>query len=186
VLNAILRSKKRGTGLEGVRLSEEFTGAEDTLTATVFERLFYMPDEIVGAILFHKRVWGEMVVAPPAQFEVRFWPTLNEENIDSAQPDLVIQFSDRVLVIEAKRNDFGPSQQSASQLKREYDQARTSFPASAVWLLAVGGVPDGQTAKRPTPSGNRCAILWALMFASPPCLGTSYSGSSVKLLKITR
>jgi hypothetical protein len=46
VLNAILSGKKRGSGLEGDALEGTFVGAEDTLTATVFERLSYLPDHL--------------------------------------------------------------------------------------------------------------------------------------------
>jgi hypothetical protein len=75
MLNAILHGKKRGTGLQGVRLQEEFSGSEDTLSATVFERLFYLPDELVGKILFAQSIWDKLAPPPPTRIEkIRFWP----------------------------------------------------------------------------------------------------------------
>src|SRR4051795_6676708 len=57
MLNAILHGKKLGTGLERIRLSENFSGTEDTLTSTVFERLLYLLDEILIAIIFDPSIW---------------------------------------------------------------------------------------------------------------------------------
>src|SRR3954447_22880320 len=128
MLNAILHGKKLGTGLEGIRLSENFSGAEDTLTSTVFERLLYLPDEILIAIVFDPSIWTSSTKLPRGVNNCEFWPWWEPEKIKPIaeldttspsgmsdgsltmtadqkfiQPDLVIDFDDRILIIEAKR-----------------------------------------------------------------------------------
>ncbi|WP_428483470.1 hypothetical protein [Rhodopila sp.] len=144
MLNGILRGKKRGTGMESVRLLEEFNGSEDTLTATVLERLFYLPDETVSAILFSQEIWASVAMIPPTPVEnVLFWPWQTEAGEQAVEPDVIVEFTDRVLVVEAKRNDF-VRQQKPDQLAREYARASMQFPGKQVWLLAVGGLQDGR------------------------------------------
>ena len=144
MLNAILHGKRRGTGTEGVLLSDEFNGLEDTLTATVFERIFYLPDELVVSILFAKDIWDGSSTAPSTSIEkIDFWPRLTADGEAAIEPDIVIEFGDRVLVIEAKRWDF-VGRQDPAQLAREYARAYATFPGKQVWLLAVGGLPDGR------------------------------------------
>src|ERR1700732_5022612 len=126
MLNAILNGKKYGTGLEGIQISEEFVGAEDTLTSTVFERLLYLPDESIITILFSPNVWVNPLDKVPQEInDHEFWPwwkpttIIATDGLDTAedgacgsgvtiqdqkfiQPDLVIKFDDRVLIIETK------------------------------------------------------------------------------------
>src|SRR5690348_1837547 len=105
MLNAILHGKKHGTGLEGIDPEQEFAGSEDTLTATLFERLFYLPDELVGKILFDQRIWGEAASLPPTRVEsALFWPRWQRQGDQTAikpndrtaiLPDVVVKFADR-------------------------------------------------------------------------------------------
>lgn len=161
MLNAILRGKKKGSGLEGTSLLE-FDGAEDLLTATLFERLSYLPDETLGAILFADNIWRASMAAPPSRMEkIEFWPRwrlssadpeqedtkpdngepeLSEQDV-GVEPDVLIDFADRLLVVEAKRSDF-VNQQNHKQLAREYERAKVIFPGRPIWLLAIGGLAN--------------------------------------------
>lgn len=145
MLNAIRFGKKRGTGTEGEDLAMTFSGAEDTLTATVFERLLYLPDEVVAAVLLEP--FGER----PEGAKVRsfqFWPRWERADVPGyKEPDVVIEWGppDVVLVVEAKRYDFA-EQQDPAQLAAEWEAARERFPERPVWLLAVGGIPDTREA----------------------------------------
>ena len=148
MLKAILHGKKRGTGTEGLSLAESFVGAEDTLTATLFERLAYLPDEMLIPILFAPDIWGTVgVTHPGAILDVAFWPRLTlrdaPEGDRSVEPDIVITCDDRVLVIEAKRFDNTDSQHPW-QLAREWVAGRQAYPGRPVWLLTVAGLPDGR------------------------------------------
>ena len=47
MLAAILNGKRRGSGIEGKHSHlGDATGAEDILTATIFERLIYLPESV--------------------------------------------------------------------------------------------------------------------------------------------
>ncbi|OHC14726.1 MAG: hypothetical protein A2180_03325 [Pseudomonadales bacterium GWC2_63_15] len=62
MLNAVFSGKKRGTGLQNQQTTLELAeGAEDVLTASVFERLAYLPDELLTAVL------SELLGAPSAR-----------------------------------------------------------------------------------------------------------------------
>ncbi len=173
MLKAMLHGKTKGTGAEGVRLSE-FVGAEDLLTATVFERILYLPDEMVGTILFAGQIWGK-VSLPKAVESCWFWPwweapAPGEEaphEKAATEPDVVIEFSDRILVIEAKRYDT-VDQQQPSQLAREYFRARGRF-TKPVWLLAVGGLPDGRST---TKVRLRDSVLYELAHITRNTVGS--------------
>ncbi|MBP2316809.1 hypothetical protein [Azospirillum soli] len=159
MLNAILSGKKRGTGMEGLRLADTFSGAEDTLTASVFERIAYLADEPIAAILCAPDLWGHSAEVRMPVFEaLDFWPWWPAVGGGNLEPDVVVQFDRRVLVIEAKRYD-AVDIQSAGQLANEWAAASLLFPGKEIWLLAVGGLRDGRPS---TARGLRAAVLRAL------------------------
>ena len=140
MLQAVLHGKRRGMGTkpEFIDMAAAFSGTEDTLTATFFERLLYLPDQIVAECLLEPFGWiGEAEIA-----EAMFWPRL-EDSDRSIEPDLVIQWQrpPLVLVVEAKRWDYA-NQQNSWQLAREFAAAHRHSGGRPVWLLAVGGIPD--------------------------------------------
>ena len=52
MLNAVLAGKKRGTGLHSQQMAlESAEGAEDVLTASVFERLSYLSEDLLSLVL---------------------------------------------------------------------------------------------------------------------------------------
>ena len=137
MLSAILYGKKTGTGLAGTRLKIGKTqGSEDVLTASVFERIAYLPNDVFK--LFIQNLLGNNDFG--CLDEIRFWPKL-ELGHSSVEPDVVLYDQTRqVIIVEAKRYD-GIQQQYASQLAHEI---------LAIWqsgeeignpiLLAVGGM----------------------------------------------
>lgn len=145
MLNAILHGKKRGSGIEGESLAGDFGGAEDTLTATLFERLTYLPDEIICKILFRRDMWQDSVRSPERVVSVQYWPRWESfSGGGQKEPDLVIEFDDRVLIVEAKRFDFA-DQQSPVQLASEWLAGHRAYEGQGKgtpWLLAVGGLRD--------------------------------------------
>ncbi len=145
LLNAILSGKKRGSGLEGESVQDTFSGAEDTLTATVFERLAYLPDADLIDVLLSPRIWGSGNAARPAEvMSVSFWPRWPAVNGNSyVEPDCVLELADRVVLVEAKRHDFADMQVPA-QLANEWASASLVFQDKPIWLLAVGGLRDGR------------------------------------------
>jgi hypothetical protein len=145
MLHAILSGNKRGSGVEGESLSVGFSGAEDLLTATVFERLSYLPDQLLCELLFAEEIWHERVVCPCKLVAFRYWPRWEGFLPDSYKiPDCVIEFEDRVLIIEAKRFDF-MNQQRPTQLASEWLAGKRVHPDKSLWLLAVGGLANSRS-----------------------------------------
>lgn len=138
-------------------------GYEDTLTSTLFERLLYLPDEVVHAVLFAPTFWpaDEIPSAAPIA-EVAFWPNwpapVGSPDRQRVEPDVVIDFPSHRLVVEAKRSDLA-DQQGAGQLALEWRAAQDGRP---VWLLTVGGLVD---TRRSTFEGKRAQVLAHLNLA---------------------
>ncbi|QXI38905.1 F-box domain-containing protein [Pseudomonas xantholysinigenes] len=139
MLNAVLAGKKKGTGLHNQALDiERSEGAEDVLTATLFERLAYLPDEPFCKVF--EALLGEPF--GPLQ-SITFWPSwyLPEGNT-RVEPDVLLSDGNRTLLIEAKRRDHY-DQQDPAQLAREL---RAGWHAGVLetgsLLLTLGGLKD--------------------------------------------
>ncbi len=183
MLNAILYGKKRGSGQEGRSLIEDYEGAEDLLTASVFERLSYLPDEKLWSILSSPEIWKSHTIplSPGSLCSSRFlWPKWKlRDGLTTVEPDCFLEFENIALIIEAKRYD-NRMQQYAEQLAREligYWEKPNSKP---VMLLAIGGFvyftdkeitklrgdldPILQSHLTTIPSFSFTAISWASLF----------------------
>lgn len=136
MLSAVLNGKRRGSGLVGRDfLLGDTEGAEDLLTASVFERLAYLPDEVFKDVM--SRLLGEKNV-PGALQEITFWPSWESFNGRRVEPDVVLKCAGRVVIVEAKRYD-GVEQQYADQLVNELSAANKKRIVQPI-LLAVGGM----------------------------------------------
>lgn len=114
MLNAVIAGKKRGTGLEGQRLKlGQAEGAEDVITATVFERLSYLPGELFSATL------AELIGEPFGPLEeISFWPSWYLGDGRRVEPDVLLRDGQHSLLVEAKRHDHA-NQQNVGQLAAE-------------------------------------------------------------------
>jgi hypothetical protein len=147
MINAILHGKKRGTGLAGLSfdLSEtentedmlilgKADGAEDVLTATIFERISYLPNDVV------KQVFSNLGCPEISGIDkIQFWPHWDRGE-GFVEPDVHIQSGNVSLLVEAKRWDDVPLQcpeQLAKELSAGWQKANRL--ASQVTLLTVGG-----------------------------------------------
>lgn len=138
MLNAIISSKKRGSGLENqnqaLALAE---GAEDVLTASVFERLAYLPDTLLSAVMtqFVGQPFG------PLQ-QIEFWPSWPLENRTRVEPDVLLCDAQLQIVIEAKRHDH-LRQQDPQQLANELLAGwQGNLLQDNCILLALGGLDN--------------------------------------------
>lgn len=143
MLNAVLAGKKRGTGLQSPFSQAE--GAEDVLTASVFERLSYLPDKLFTA------VFSELLGLPfgPLQ-NLEFWPfwELMKDGKDHTEPDVLLQDTQRSLLVEAKRYDY-VRQQDPKQLANELESGwREEILGDNCLLLVLGGLTDYTEAGR--------------------------------------
>lgn len=139
MLAAVLNGKRRGSGVAGKPLIlGSAQGAEDLLTATVFERIAYLP-ESVCATFFDYLLGVQEPVGSLSSIE--FWPswTLGEKRIE---PDVVLYGSERTVLVEAKRYDDS-QQQYAAQLANELKAGwECEYIGDNVLLLTVGGLVD--------------------------------------------
>ena len=137
MLSAVLNGKRRGSGLVGRDfLLGDTEGAEDLLTASVFERLAYLPDEVFKDVM--SRLLGKEN-APGALEKMTFWPSWYESKGGRrVEPDVVLECTERIVIVEAKRYD-GCGQQYAGQLANELTAAKEKGVARPI-LLAVGGM----------------------------------------------
>ncbi|WP_412479585.1 hypothetical protein [Azonexus sp. IMCC34839] len=140
MLTAILNGKRRGTGLAGKQLSVSgLDGAEDVLTATVFERLSYLPEPILNEFL------EELLQTKDDQIgavqEIKFWPSDYSLNGGKIEPDVVIYGSERTVLVEAKRTDC-KIQQNPAQLARELQAVIEKDEVQFPILLTIGGLKD--------------------------------------------
>jgi len=145
MLTAILKGKRRGTGVDERALAHDVEAYEDTLTATLFERLLYLPDDVVIAVLSDPSFWPGEGFQPSGPVEdVWFWPCWpapdGRPDRERIEPDVVIDFPGHRLVIEAKRFDLA-DQQLPEQLALEWLAAQGE---RKVWLLTVGGLADSR------------------------------------------
>lgn len=138
MLAAVLNGKRRGTGFAGKQLAlGALDGAEDVLTATVFERLAYLPDSLVAAFLDELLEQDEPVGTID---DLQFWPSWSLSG-QRVEPDVVLYGSERTLLVEAKRYDDG-LQQYAQQLARELVAGTQDGEMQRPVLLTIGGLQD--------------------------------------------
>lgn len=143
MLHAKLHGKLRYDAEGKVKLQE------DSLTSTVFERLAYLPDRQFVAILFDPSLWPLHPLSrrPASLGSITFWPlwpwpkaTTPTVTRRSIEPDLVIEFDDRILIVEAKRYDETLAQYG-DQLADEWWTARHIFTdGRPISILAISGL----------------------------------------------
>jgi len=138
MLAAVLSGKRRGTGLAGKQLSlGEHQGAEDVLTATVFERLSYLPESVLQA--FFDRLLALNEPLGPLD-DLEFWPSWSLDG-QRVEPDVVLYGAERTMLVEAKRFD-NSLQQYAQQLARELLAGYRQGELRRTVLLTIGGLQD--------------------------------------------
>ena len=139
MLAAVLNGKRRGTGLAGKNLVlGSLEGAEDILTATVFERLAYLPNIIFSEFIKNLLPSYESIGSLE---EIKFWPSW-ELGGHRIEPDVVLFCGERSILVEAKRYDNGP-QQYALQLAKELKAGcEGNILNDNPVLLTIGGLID--------------------------------------------
>lgn len=135
MLSAVLHGKKLGTGFAGLRLQiGETQGAEDVLTASVFERIGYLPDDVF--IRFMQYLFKDEFEISALR-NITFWAGWQGRSVE---PDVILECTDRTIIIEAKRYD-NFQQQYAEQLAKEIKTAFDEGILNPI-LLTVGGMND--------------------------------------------
>lgn len=137
MLSAILHGKKKGTGLAGIRLKiGETPGAEDVLTATIFERISYLPEEVFKQFINNLLGYDAFGYL----YDLEFWPSWEIEDY-RVEPDAVLfDATEQVIIVEAKRYDKS-RQQDAHQLANEI-LASSNMEIKNPILLIIGGMSN--------------------------------------------
>ena len=159
MLSAVLAKKMRGTGLGIAHQSlDDAEGAEDVLTASVFERLSYLPDESFCAVML--TMLGEPF--GPLR-DIEYWPSWYLDDGTRVEPDILLRDGRRSLVVEAKRYD-NVHQQNPRQLANELLSGwREGLLNDDCLLLALGGLKDLRAA---TCTGLHTAVVDAMPVSS--------------------
>jgi hypothetical protein len=160
MLRAMLHGKRKGSGMQS---RAAFVGAEDLLTATVFERLGYLDDECFSSIL--QSLPGFARVAP-AVFgrleELSFWPSLKDDSGRRVEPDVLVRFSNVTILVEAKRFD-GVVQQNEAQLEKQRNAAERSLELSDrpfIQLALGGNASDSSTSGHAVADDHVVRASW--------------------------
>ena len=116
---------------------------EDMKTSAVFEILSLLPPEKIWDILREASELPTDIQSPQSLKDVWFWPHLEGiEGTDHSrfvEPDVIFQFDNVDVIIEAKRNDNNP--QNPKQWDSELEAYKESYPSKKkkVYLIAVDG-----------------------------------------------
>lgn len=125
-----------------------FKGNEDSLTSAIFERMIYLPSEVIHYILENSL----FDTIPNLDFHqlqsIEFWPrwdSTGTSNSNSVEPDLFIRTINYDIIIEAKRYDV--KQQSKSQWYNEILSYYNEYEDDAknLLLIALGGINTIET-----------------------------------------
>lgn len=145
MLKAAQSGKYRGTVLAGEFGDGRQGLFEDLLTSSVFERISYLPDETIAELFDRITKSARAETGELGDFQdMLFWPQY-ELNGRRVEPDVVVEFGELVVGIEAKRPVPGVTQTEA-QLLEQLEAIRIGLASVEdeprdVVLVAVGGRP---------------------------------------------
>ena len=122
-----------------------FKQSEDYFTSSVFERLFYLPQEEMWRIIRNSCYGKGLPEQIGKVLSIDYWPhwSANNEDISNTnfvEPDVFIRLTGFDLIIEAKRYD--DNQQSHQQWKNEILSYFEEYneDGKTLYLIALGGL----------------------------------------------
>lgn len=123
----------------------ELTICEDSLTATVFDLLKYLPVDMFWNILKKSTLYSKLPKESGEIIEIKYWEKWNPKgttNSKYVEPDVFIRFETFDLIIESKRYD--KNQQTESQILKEYRAYLNEYKTDNkyVYILKMGGLRD--------------------------------------------
>jgi hypothetical protein len=117
---------------------------EDTLTSSVFDGLFSLPNNLFWKIIKESCYKNSLPDSITSIKEYDYWPHWNpkgtKDRKNYIEPDLFIRFDNFDLIIESKRWDN--DQQYLKQWEREFIAYKNEYGKDKkdVYLLAIGGI----------------------------------------------
>lgn len=118
------------------------TICEDSLTASVFDGLKYLPTEIFYTILKNALYQDKLPKISGELLDIIFWDKWSAKdtsNSNFVEPDLLLCFEDFDIILEAKRYD--EKQQSSHQMQNEIQAYYNNFDgAKNLYFIQLGGL----------------------------------------------
>ena len=118
-----------------------FKGSEDSLTSSIFERLFYLPENLLWKILRDSINQTDVFNPEDQQLsEFEFWPHWDAAETNNryfVEPDVFISTQDFDLIIEAKRKGAGQYVEQWESEIKSYRKVYSTY--KKVFLLALEG-----------------------------------------------
>ena len=155
MLNAILNSKSGRLGKEAeynTNWRELFRGSEDLITATLFERLSYLPGKTAWQILV-AAAGGRLRPYRVAEIKLaEFWPMWPlEQRQRGVEPDIFLELSlgdpeKKVhVIVEAKHGARQFARQLGDELRAWIEVTEEGELPDQIVVLAIGGLPSDAT-----------------------------------------
>lgn len=151
MLQAIKQHKiGRNFNANEIKWHNLFKASEDSLTSSVFERMFYLPVELFWQILSEACYGNHLPLNTGRILSKEFWPHWDAEdtkNENFVEPDVFIRFEHFDLIIEAKRFDVNQQykaqwQNQIKAYKNEYGEENKSL-----FYIALGGLKSKECEK---------------------------------------
>lgn len=145
MLKVLIHNKGNKTDESSDKLRITFGTNEDSLTASVFQLLAYLPDEKLWQII-QQTLKNDNLPETVGKLEnIEFWSKWDATGTTNArfvEPDVFLVFEQLTIIIEAKRYD--KNQQSRSQWKNELIAYENEYldDNTNVILWALGGIHD--------------------------------------------
>jgi hypothetical protein len=164
------------------------TICEDSLTASVFDLLKYLPTDLFWYILKQALHQDHLPSYCGEVLDFQYWAKWNAKgkyktrNELYVEPDLFMRFNDFDLIIEAKRYD--ENQQNPDQLEDEIKSYLNEYEddGKTVYLIQVGGLID--TCKEQFIEVEHLKVLqsktnWTSLLKSIDAIYKSYLGQNL-------
>lgn len=125
-----------------------FKANEDALTSSIFERLMYLPQELLHHV-FENSLYDKIPHLNLQQIQsITYWPSWNSDktsNILRVEPDIFIRNLTHDVIIEAKRYDS--RQQSRHQWEKEIKAYYNEYAEDnkPLVFIALGGLHTTET-----------------------------------------
>lgn len=123
----------------------DLSPCEDSLTATVFDNLKYLPSEVFWQILKNALYFDKLPFVSGEIESIHYWPHWNPKytfNVNFVEPDLFIRFHTFDVILEAKRYDNNQQYegQKENQIKSYYNEYEKD--GKKLFYIQVGGLND--------------------------------------------
>lgn len=138
-----------------------FKVCEDSLTATVFDLLKYLPSEILWSILKRSLYFQKLPEISGEILEFTYWTKWDAKetsNYRHVEPDLFIRFNEFDVIIEAKR--YNENQQKEDQISNEIQAYHNEFGEENkdLYFVQVGGLLNLEEVQDRLLNGKRIVL----------------------------